>query len=60
MAAGDFDNDGRLGLAVGVDRAVHVLRGSGDGTFRPPISTPLVLSHPGGLVAADFNGDGHV
>jgi hypothetical protein len=66
--AGDFDEDGRLDLAVlrlgwgggSPAGAVSILLGAGDGTFRPgpPVTAPL-----GGatrLVAGDFTGDAHL
>src|SRR5262245_7048185 len=42
VAAGDFDNDGRLDLAVAnmLNDVVEVLRGNGDGTFQ---DNPLLL-----------------
>lgn len=49
VIAGDFNNDGKLDLAVGSS----VLLGNGNGTFQPAISGPL-----DGSLAADFNGDG--
>ena len=62
IAAGDFDDDGRLDLAVVGSKddgsgAVEVLAGKGDGTFKPPVEY-LAGSYPGPIVARDFNGDG--
>jgi hypothetical protein len=65
IVAGDFDNDGRLDLAVlfednSVRRSfVEVLLGNGDGTFQAAARKQLgELSEASGLAAADFNGDG--
>jgi hypothetical protein len=61
IAIGDFNNDGKLDLAV-ADAAyqanrVIILLGNGDGTFQTgrPFSTG---GSPGVIVIADFNGDG--
>jgi hypothetical protein len=56
----DFDLDGHLDVALGVQRGVMVLAGAGDGTFQPG---PVVanLDTGGGSpvpLAGDFNGDG--
>ena len=61
LTTGDFNNDGRLDLAVtdsGVGK-LSILLGNGDGTFQPRVdyntgTTPL------GVVAGDFNGDGRL
>jgi len=60
-AVGDFNNDGKVDLAVSNgDSTLSVLLGNGDGTFRPqvtyntdPNGTPLQIA------VADFNGDGN-
>ena len=59
MIAADFNGDGKPDLVIMDDYAVgfEVLMGNGDGTFQPPVNTPLnytVLS----LAVGDFNGDG--
>jgi uncharacterized protein (TIGR03437 family) len=63
VVAGDFNNDGKLDLAVASSGGVSVLLGNGDGTFRSPLTVVL----PGGtasniasrhLAVADFNRDG--
>ena len=62
VVAGDFNNDGKLDLAVGSSGGVAVLLGNGDGTFQPPLSVALpkgiALFASRHLVAADFNRDG--
>ncbi len=65
LCAADFDDDGKLDLAVGDTpgfatpaQRIHVMLGNGDGTFQAAIAcgpdTLGVLC----LRAADFNGDG--
>jgi hypothetical protein len=60
VAVGDFNNDGKLDLAVTNPQgtSLRVLLGNGDGTFR-------VASSPGqfpssSLAVGDFNGDGNL
>jgi len=64
IAAGDFDGDGKVDLAVGNDMTgVNVLLGNGDGTFQVLKGSDqdiaqLIPYFAGQLVVADFNGDG--
>jgi len=55
----DFNEDGKLDVAVACTGVVSVLLGNGDGTFQPYIQSPI---DPGGVAtgldAGDFNGDG--
>src|SRR5262245_6267258 len=68
VALGDFNNDGRLDVAVGGEAALPdgltVFTGNGDGTFGAPFLSPLRFStggnDPFGVAAADLNGDGLV
>ena len=62
IALADFNDDGQLDVAVtngGFPGGVSVLRGKGNGFFKPPLSFPLnpaVMAIQ--MVAADVNGDG--
>jgi hypothetical protein len=67
VAAGDFNNDGKLDVAVGQENTdglgwtISVYLGNGNGTFQAPIQTdlPEVLGFGFfGLTTGDFNGDG--
>jgi hypothetical protein len=61
MIEGDFNNDGKLDLAIANygDDTVTLLLGNGDGTFTPASGSPYAVgSGPFGITAADFNGDG--
>jgi len=63
LAIADFDGDGHADLVVSSGNAraasphyaVSVFLGQGDGTFQPPISTPVGAAT---LLVADLNSDG--
>jgi hypothetical protein len=59
LAAGDFNHDGKIDLAVtdAAANAVVILPGNGDGTFTLGATVP-VGSSPLSIVAGDFNRDG--
>ncbi len=61
IAVGDFNNDGKLDLAVSEngENAVGIFLGNGDGTFGPFSDYPTSVA-PYQLVTADFNGDGNL
>jgi len=65
LAAGDFDGDGHLDLAVGDDYAgtVTPLFGAGDGTFTAgdaiPITTGCGCDVVDSIAVADLDGDGN-
>jgi uncharacterized protein (TIGR03437 family) len=64
MAVADFNNDGIPDVAVATPccvvatpLALEIYAGQGDGSFRPPISSPSIRG-VASMAAADFNGDG--
>jgi len=73
LVAGDFDGDDKADLAVAdtgpalpaaaENGAISILRGNGDGTFQAPVRYPTNATgtqSPRSIVAADFDGDGHL
>jgi hypothetical protein len=61
VVVGDFNNDGRMDVAVGAQGlGFAVLLGNGDGTLQPAtfLSTGLVEAFPPLLTITDVNGDG--
>ena len=64
LAVGDFNQDGKLDLAVAmgtiVGNNVSILLGNGEGTFRRAINYSLGSGspEPGAVAVGDFNGDG--
>jgi hypothetical protein len=64
IAAGDFNRDGKLDLAVGNTglMAVSILLGNGDGTFQAPVNYGSGIGYfvSTFLITRDFNGDGNL
>ncbi len=58
IAAGDFNGDGHVDLAVSDSVGVQILQGHGDGTFLP--ARTVANGDSGALVAGDFIGDGRI
>ena len=61
IAAGDFNGDGKLDLAVlgaAAGKSVTILLGKGDGTFAAASTHAPTGSGPNAIAMADFNGDG--
>jgi hypothetical protein len=56
LAAGDFNGDGNLDLAVGMADRVGILLGNGDGSFQPMATYPVQGAIS--LAVADLNHDG--
>jgi hypothetical protein len=58
IAAGDFNNDGKLDLAVLNGEGLSIALGNGDGTFQAPTTYPYLTGDS--LAVGDFNGDGNL
>jgi hypothetical protein len=56
IAAGDFNHDGKLDVAI-IGDYLSVLLGNGDGTFQPPVNYTALGQT---IAVADFNGDGNL
>jgi Bacterial Ig-like domain (group 3)/FG-GAP-like repeat len=54
---GDFNNDGKLDLAVATDAGLAVLLNKGDGTYDAPV---FLACGSLAVVAGDFNNDGNL
>jgi len=61
IVAGDFNQDGRIDLAVGTHDSIGIFLGDGSGGFASveAIGIPSDVGRPRGLAVADFNRDGH-
>ena len=59
VVVGDFNNDGKLDLAVANPSSgtVCILLGNGDGTFQPAVHYAIEIGAFAQLASADFNGD---
>jgi FG-GAP-like repeat len=59
---GDFNNDGKLDLAVSNegDGTVSIFLGNGDGTFQAQALITLTVSDPFGMAVGDLNHDGNM
>lgn len=58
IASGDFNNDGKIDLAIDAGRAVSLLTGNGDGTFTTGKSYAAINSN-GFVTVDDLDGDGN-
>lgn len=63
----DFNNDGKLDIATGIETAgatiqgmIQVSLGNGDGTFQTALSVPNVNSVTSPMLLGDFDGDGNL
>jgi len=66
-AVGDFNGDGKLDIATGIQTAgatiqglIYLSLGNGDGTFSAGSSVPNVASVTSPLLIGDFDADGHL
>lgn len=65
LTAGDFNNDGRLDLAVSINdpnTSLALLTGNGDGTFNAPATLQINTAHVDSpaIVATDLDNDGRL
>ena len=61
MALGDFNNDGKVDVAVAnadSSNTLSILLGNSNGTFTAASSSPSTGATPHGVAVGDFNGDG--
>ena len=61
----DVDADGNLDIVAvvgepGVDSAMIVMLGDGNGSFGPAINNPILVNFPWSIAVADFDEDGNV
>jgi subtilase family serine protease len=60
VVAGDFNQDGKLDLAIATSSSssIYIFSGNGDGTFTPTTAAATGLIYPTNLAVADLNADG--
>ncbi len=59
IVMGDFDRDGKVDIAL-ADEYLKIMKGNGDGTFKPPSFNFHLHNTTTDLKAGDFNGDGKI
>jgi hypothetical protein len=59
---GDFNNDGKLDLAVSNEFSnnLMILLGNGQGQFTSAPGSPIAVDSPAGIAVSDLNGDGQL
>jgi hypothetical protein len=62
IVTGDFDNDGKLDIAVALtSNAMSMLKGNGNGTFQAAVTNIIFnFPNPNSIAATDFDGDGNL
>src|SRR6478752_5916017 len=62
IVTGDFDNDGKLDIAVALtSNAMSMLKGNGNGTFQAAVTNIIFnFPNPNAIAATDFDGDGNL
>jgi hypothetical protein len=62
IGVADFNHDGKLNIATWSlsTYAISVFLGNGDGSFKPPVKSPLGATRPQALAVGDFDNDGRL
>jgi hypothetical protein len=59
IAAGDFNGDGKIDLALGISTSVSILINNGNGTFAAEVQYPTGIT-PIAIASGDFDLDGNI